>query len=492
MKQKDILRFFDTKRHNGQKADLAARKNTFAEIYRHQYDDIAIQADRCVNCGVPFCQWKCPVHNYIPGWLQLLYQNKLEEAVELCHQTNSLPEVCGRVCPQDRLCEGACTLNDGVGAVTIGAAEKYITDTMLAQNWRPKIAKIAPDAKQVAVVGGGPAGLACADILIRAGFRVTVFDAYPEIGGLLTFGIPEFKLEKSVIQLRRTFFSDLGVEFRCNVRIGDTLPITALAAEYEAIFLGIGAYKKVSAGLKNEHLAVQALDYLVGNVSNNMQYKSGFPFISVAGKRVIVLGGGDTAMDCVRTSVRLGAKAVTCVYRRAEADMPGSLREVAHATEEGVRFLFNRQPTAIHCDQQGAVTGVEVVHTAYRENDDSDSTATFSEWDKLVQLTIGCLTPNAHKKLYQITDSEETLDADIVIMAFGFRPEAMRWLTDAGVALDAHGRIVMSSDRLPGQTSVAHIFAAGDVVTGSDLVVRAIDAGRKAAHGIVTYLTTAG
>lgn len=487
MKKKDTLRFLHTARTDAKKIALTKRKTAFQEIYQPNTEqEIATQADRCMSCGTPFCQWKCPVHNHIPAWLQLLYQGDLEQAVELCHETNSLPEVCGRVCPQDRLCEGACTLNDGIGAVTIGAAEKYITDTMLAKNWRPDVQHVKRKDQSVAIVGAGPAGLACADVLVRAGYRVVVFDAHPEIGGLLTFGIPEFKLEKSVIERRKEFFADLGVEFRCNSRMGDNVSMTFLQSQFDAIFLAIGTYKQVSAGLKNDQLALQALDYLIGNVSNNMNYtQPNYPFVDVADKKVVILGGGDTAMDCTRTSIRLGAKQVTCIYRRAQEDMPGSKREVSNAKEEGAHFIFNKQPLSIIADDSGKITGVQVATTAQDAPEQSAQTA-ISEWDQVVQMTIGCLTPNAHKKLYQVPNSEVIIDADVVITAFGFRAQAFHWLTDAGVQTDQHGRIVTSQEVF-GQTTVDNIFAGGDAVRGSDLVVTAIDEGRKAAQSIIHY-----
>ena len=342
----NVFQFIDVGRQDPKKRSMRKRQQEFVEIYepynRHQVSD---QAERCLACGNPYCEWKCPVHNYIPNWLKLISEGNVMEAVELCHQTNSLPEVCGRVCPQDRLCEGACTLNDGFGAVTIGNAEKYITDTAFALGWRPDMSKVVWTEKRVAIIGAGPAGLGCADILIRNGVKPVVFDKYPEIGGLLTFGIPPFKLEKKVMQRRREIFEGMGIEFRLNTEVGKDISMDDLMSEFDAVFLGMGTYTYMKGGFPGEDLpnVIDALPFLVSNVDRLLGFeKDPADFIDVEGKRVVVLGGGDTAMDCVRTSVRQGATSVKCVYRRDQANMPGSRREVTNAKEEGVDFMFNR------------------------------------------------------------------------------------------------------------------------------------------------------
>ena len=355
------FQFLDVERVDPPKRDMKRRVGEFVEIYDPFTEKKAAdQSHRCLSCGNPYCEWKCPVHNYIPNWLQLVAEGNLIEAAELSHQTNSLPEVCGRVCPQDRLCEGACTLNDGFGAVTIGSVEKYITDTALAMGWRPDMSKVEWTDKKVAVIGAGPAGIGCADILVRNGVKPVVFDRYPEIGGLLTFGIPEFKLEKQVIRTRRDVLEGMGVEFRLNTEIGTDISIDELLAEYDAVFLGMGTYTTMKGGFPGEDLAGahEALNFLVSNVNRNMGFeKSADDYISVKGKRVVVLGGGDTAMDCNRTSIRQGATSVTCAYRRDEENMPGSRREVKNAREEGVVFKFNMQPVELLSDDQGNVCG---------------------------------------------------------------------------------------------------------------------------------------
>ncbi|WP_372764804.1 FAD-dependent oxidoreductase, partial [Litorivivens sp.] len=336
-RQSNNFQFIDVGRADPDKKAIDVRKAEFVEIYEpYREQQVASQADRCLACGNPYCEWKCPVHNYIPNWLKLVSEGNLFEAAELSHQTNTLPEVCGRVCPQDRLCEGACTLNDGFGAVTIGSTEKYIADTALAMGWRPDLSERVWTDKKVAVIGAGPAGLGCADVLVRAGVKPVVFDKYPEIGGLLTFGIPEFKLEKSVMARRRQVFEDMGIEFRLNTEVGKDVMPKELMDEFDAVFLGMGTYTYMKGGFTGEDLpgVYDALPFLVSNVNRNQGWETdATDFIDVRGQRVVVLGGGDTAMDCNRTSIRQGAESVVCAYRRDEENMPGSRREVVNAKE---------------------------------------------------------------------------------------------------------------------------------------------------------------
>ncbi|MCW8126689.1 FAD-dependent oxidoreductase [Microbulbifer halophilus] len=462
------FQFIDVGRSDPPKKDIVTRTNQFVEIYRpYTEKQVANQAHRCLDCGNPYCETGCPVHNYIPNWLQLISEGNIMEAVELCHQTNTLPEVCGRVCPQDRLCEGACTLNDGFGAVTIGNAEKYITDTAFAMGWKPDLSHVVKTDKRVAVIGAGPAGLGCADILVRNGVQPVVFDKYPEIGGLITFGIPEFKLEKSVMQKRREIFAEMGVEFCLNTEVGVDIGIDELVNDYDAIFMGMGTYNYMKGGFPGEDLpgVHDALPFLVGNVNRNMGWeKNPDEFISVEGKRVVVLGGGDTAMDCNRTSIRQGAKSVTCAYRRDEENMPGSRREVANAKEEGVKFLFNRQPVEIVGD--GQVTGVKVVTTELDEPDE-----------------------NGRRRPQVVEGSEEIVPADVVLVAFGFRPNPQEWFDRHKIDVrDWGGVIAPEEQEFKFQTSNEKVFAGGDMVRGSDLVVTAIWEGREAAEGILDYL----
>ncbi len=462
------FQFLDVGRQDPQKKDISLRREEFVEIYQpFSQDEVSNQAHRCLECGNPYCEWKCPVHNYIPNWLKLVSEGNVKEAVELCHKTNSLPEVCGRVCPQDRLCEGACTLNDGFGAVTIGNVEKYITDTAFAMGWKPDLSKVIPTDKKVAIIGAGPAGLGCADILVRNGVKPVVFDRYPEIGGLLTFGIPEFKLEKSVMARRREVFTEMGVEFRLNTEIGKDVSMASLIADYDAVFMGMGTYTYMKGGFPGENLegVHDALPFLISNVNRNLGFeKTPTEFISVKGQKVVVLGGGDTAMDCNRTSIRQGAERVICAYRRDEENMPGSRREVQNAREEGVEFLFNRQPIAVVGD--GKVEGVKVVTTKLGEPDE-----------------------NGRRRPEPIPGSEEIIEADKVLIAFGFRPSPESWMEENGVTVNDWGGVEAPEEQeYKFQTSNPKVFAGGDMVRGSDLVVTAIWEGREAAEGILDFL----
>jgi glutamate synthase (NADPH/NADH) small chain len=467
-KSKDTFRFVKTGRIDPEKKEIDVRKTEFVEIYNpFTQAEAEVQADRCLECGNPYCEWKCPVHNYIPNWLKLVMEGNIIQAAELCHQTNTLPEVCGRICPQDRLCEGACTLNEGFGAVTIGNVEKYITDTAFAMGWRPDLSRVVPTGKRVAVIGAGPAGLGCADVLVRAGVKPVVFDRYPEIGGLLTFGIPMFKLEKQVMHLRREIFESMGIEFRLNTEVGKDVSFQSLLDEYDAVFLGMGTYKAMKGGFAGEDLdgVHESLPFLIGNTNHHMGYGSDVPYVSMEGKHVIVLGGGDTAMDCNRTSIRQGAASVTCVYRRDEENMPGSRREVENARQEGVQFVFNRQPVEI-LGSAGRVTGV-----------------------KFVETRLGAPDAKGRRVAETVPGSEEIYPADAVLVAFGFQPSPAPWFADVGITLDNRGRVVASAEgEFAFQSSNPKIFAGGDMVRGADLVVTAIWEGRQAGSGILDYL----
>lgn len=464
---KNVYQFIDVKRIDPTKHSVEKRKEEFIEIYQPMGEAQAEgQADRCLDCGNPYCEWKCPVHNYIPQWLKLANEGKIIEAAELSHKTNSLPEVCGRVCPQDRLCEGACTLNDDFGAVTIGNIEKYITDEAFKMGWKPTIEGVELTDKKVAVIGAGPAGLACADILVRNGVKPVVFDKYEEIGGLLTFGIPSFKLEKEVIINRRKIFTEMGVDFQLNTEVGKDIQMQDLLDEYDAVFLAVGTYKYLKGGFPNEDApgVYDSLPYLVSNTRQVMGTTN--DCISFKDKDVVVLGGGDTAMDCVRTAVRQGAKKVYCAYRRDEANMPGSAREVQNAKEEGVEFVWNVQPTAVEVDSEGNANGVQFVKTQLGQPD-----------------------ANGRRRPEAIEGSEHVIAADAVVQAFGFQPLQLDWLKPFGVELTDWNTIRASEhSEYPYQTTNPKIFAGGDIVRGADLVVTAIHEGRQAAEGILDLL----
>ncbi|NVJ49996.1 MAG: FAD-dependent oxidoreductase [Gammaproteobacteria bacterium] len=448
-----LFEFVDQPREEPEKIAIEVRQHEFAEIYQgFKQPGIKEQSSRCISCGNPYCQWKCPVHNYIPDWLQLAAEGKYIEAAELSHQTNSLPEVCGRVCPQDRLCEQACTLNSDFGAVTIGQVEKFITDSALAQGWRPDLSHVPQQDFSVAIIGAGPAGLACADVLIRQGIAVTVFDRYPEIGGLLTFGIPEFKLEKQVMALRRQVFEGMGIKFRLNCTVGVDIDFATIEQQFDRVFLGLGTYNAVAGELgEGEQAGVyRALDFLIGNTCQLHNYAvPDYPYIDLSGQDVVVLGGGDTAMDCVRTAIRQGAKSVRCVYRKDQAAMPGSRKEFNHAIEEGVEFVWHHQALTTVLDNAG----------------------------QLRALTCENTQTKAHSEL----------PCDAIIVAYGFRGQLPDWAEKASVSTHDNG-LVATSEQQNYQTSNPKIYAGGDMVRGADLVVTAIAEGRHAAQAIARDL----
>ncbi len=449
-----------------------ARKSHFEEIYQPFTPAQAQQqAARCLTCG------------------NTVFANGPARCITISRSGSSWlrrgispprsrfpirPTACRRSpvasAPQDRLCEGACTLRDESGAVTIGNIERYISDQALASGWRPDLSQVKPSGKRVAIIGAGPAGLACADVLVRHGVQPVVFDRHPEIGGLLTFGIPAFKLDKSLLARRRAIFSEMGIRFELNCEVGKDIPMATLLADYDAVFVGAGTYRSMKAGLPNEEApgVYDALPFLIANTKQVMGLAASAqePYINTAGLNVVVLGGGDTAMDCVRTALRHGARQVTCAYRRDEANMPGSKKEVKNAREEGAVFEFNVQPVTLELDESGRVNGVRFLRTE-----------------------LGAPDAGGRRRPTPIPGSEFVMPADAVIMAFGFHPHRMPWLEAAGVALDSQGRIKAGVEsRYRYQTSQEKIFAGGDAVRGADLVVTAMAEGRHAAQGILDYL----
>ena len=463
------FQFLDVGRYDPGKKTPDERKINFVEIYG-EYNQVqaANQAHRCLDCGNPYCEWKCPVHNYIPDWLKLVNEGNIMEAADLCHSTNSLPEVCGRVCPQDRLCEGACTLNDGFGAVTIGSIEKYITEKAFDMGWKPDLSHRKWTDKKVAIVGSGPAGIACADVLTRSGIHSDVFDKNEEIGGLLTFGIPEFKLEKSVVRRRRKILEEMGINFHLGVEVGKDINFDTLYQNYDAVFLAMGPYTSLEGGFRGEKLpgVYKAIDYLISNTKKLLNMNSGkSEYINFKDKKVVVLGGGDTAMDCNRTAIRQGANSVTCLYRRDEKNMPGSRREVKNAKEEGVIFNFNIQPIDILGNDK--VEGVKTVQTELGETDQ-----------------------NGRRVPVPVTGSEKIYDADVVIVAFGFRASPAEWFDDFNIQTKKNGLVIAKEEqKYKFQTSNKKVFSGGDMVRGSDLVVTAIWEGREAGKSIIKYIS---
>jgi len=457
------MQFLDVKREEPPVISAEVRIYNYDEIHSNfSAKQAAEQAGRCLDCGNPYCEWKCPVHNYIPTWLDLINEGKIIEAAEMSHKTNSLPEICGRICPQDRLCEGACTLEDGFGAVSIGSIEKYITDEAFRLGWKPDMSNVIKTDKTVAIIGAGPAGLACADILTRNGVKAKIYDKYSRIGGLLTFGIPPFKLDKDIVEKRKEILEDMGVEFILNTEIGKDIDFQDIYDSHDAVFLGMGTYKPMKGGFTGEDLdgVHEALPFLISNINNVLDIDNNV--ISMEKQKVIVLGGGDTAMDCNRTSIRQEADSVTCIYRRDEENMPGSKKEVKNAKEEGVEFLFNYQP--IEIIGKDKVEGVKVVKTK-----------------------LGPADAMGRKNPIILKNSEKIIPADKVIIAFGFQPSPAAWFEKHNIKTKDNGLLKIDNE-YSYQSTNNKIFAGGDMTRGSDLVVTAVFEGREAAENILDYL----
>jgi glutamate synthase (NADPH/NADH) small chain len=464
-----MLRFVTEGQETPSKRPAAARAGDFHEIYAEFIaEKAAEQASRCSQCGVPFCQVHCPLQNNIPDWLKLTAEGRLEEAYELSQATNNMPEICGRICPQDRLCEGNCVIEQsGHGTVTIGAVEKYLSDTAWAKGWVKPLTPCRTRAEHVGVIGAGPAGLAAAEELRRKGYRVTVYDRHDRAGGLLIYGIPNFKLEKEVVQRRVKRLEDGGVVFKLNFEVGRDTSLADLRARHDAIFVATGVYKprEIEApGVGLKHI-VPALDYLIASNRTGLgdkvaAFESGA--LDAKGKNVAVIGGGDTAMDCVRTAMRQGAKSVACIYRRDRDNMPGSLREVANAEEEGIVFEWLTLPKSFLGKKN--VEGV-----------------------KLTRMRLGLPDGSGRKAPVEVEGSAFHLDADLVIKALGFDPENIPSVFDApGLGVTRWG--TLTTDPKTAATTMDGVFAGGDIVRGASLVVWAIRDGRDAASAIHKYL----
>jgi glutamate synthase (NADPH) small chain len=463
-----MMQFLTVPQTMPDKRAVAERRHDFREIY-DPFDPErgAEQAARCEQCGIPFCQIHCPLHNNIPDWLRMTAEGRMEEAYELAAATNNMPEICGRICPQDRLCEGNCVIEKGFESVTIGAVEKHITDTAFEMGWvrppRPSRERV----ESVGVIGAGPAGLAVAEQLRKKGYQICVYDRYDRIGGLLIYGIPNFKLEKDVVARRARVLIDGGIRFELDGEIGRDLAFHDLLQRHDAVFIGTGVYRGRDITLPGVGLAniVPALDYLTA--SNRKGLGDAVPAfdsggLNAAGKRVVVIGGGDTAMDCVRTAVRQGAKSVQCLYRRDRVNMPGSMREVRHAEEEGVEFIWQAAPEAFLGDAQ--VSAV-----------------------RAVRMRLGAPDATGRRQPEPVADSSFVIEADLVIKALGFDPEDLPHLFgQPELEVTRWGTIRIDWQTM--MTSMPGVFAGGDIVRGASLVVWGVRDGRDAAEGMHAYL----
>ncbi len=463
-----MLQFVRLDQRMPEKRDATARREDFAEIYQAFDPDAAkSQASRCSQCGVPFCQVHCPLNNNIPDWLKLTAEGRLEEAYEVASATNTFPEICGRICPQDRLCEGNCVIEKGFGSVTIGSVEKYITDTAWERGWvkAPKPVRELPQS--IGIIGAGPAGLAAAERLRMRGYQVHVYDRYDRVGGLMIYGIPGFKLEKEVVLRRWKQFEDGGIHFHLNVAVGKDVTLAELRARHDAVLVGTGVYKAREMAAPGIGLPgiVPALDYLTASNRAGLgetvaEFEQGT--LNAAGKHVVVIGGGDTAMDCVRTAVRQGAKSVTCLYRRDKANMPGSMREVYNAEEEGVRFEWLGAPEAFIGDDKVKAVRAHRMH-------------------------LGLPDATGRQQVEPIPGSRFDLPADLVVMALGFDPEDLPKAFDEP-ALTVTRWGTLKVDHRTMMTALPGVFAAGDIVRGASLVVWAIRDGRDAAEQMHAYI----
>ena len=463
-----LLKFISLDRRAPQTRDIAERSGDFAEIY----DDFrpagaADQAARCSQCGIPFCQVHCPLGNDIPDWLMLTANGRLEEAYAVASATNTFPEICGRICPQDRLCEGNCVIEKDFDAVTIGAVESHIVETAFAQGWVKPPRPRAELGQSVGIIGGGPAGLAAADRLRRAGYAITVYDRHDRIGGLMVYGIPNFKLDKHVVARRIALFEEAGIVFRTDFEVGVRESFEAVAARHDALLVATGVYGALDMAMPGSGLAniVPALDYLIS--SNRKGFGDSVPAfdsgaLDAKGKHVVVIGGGDTGMDCVRTALRQGAMRVTCLYRRDRKNIPGSQREVGHAMEEGVHFEWLAAPEAFLGGD--AVSGV-----------------------RALRMRLGAPDAEGRQSPRPIPDSSFTLPCDLAIKALGFEAEDLPEAFAAPrLKLTRHGTLKVAGNSH--MTSLDGVFAAGDITRGASLVVWAIKEGRDAADGIDAYL----
>ena len=464
-----MLKFVDIGQQNPPKRDISDRKEDFDEIYQEFLKDRAVQqSSRCSQCGVPFCQVHCPLSNNIPDWLKLTAEGRYEEAYQLSQSTNNMPEVCGRICPQDRLCEGNCVIEQsGHGTVTIGSIEKYITEKAWENGWVKPIEINSEKNESVGIIGSGPAGLACGEQLRKKGYKVTIYDRYDRAGGLLIYGIPGFKLEKHVVQRRIKLLEESGIKFVLNFEVGKDSSLTELREKHDAILIATGVYKAREVNLPGNDLSniFPAMEFLTASNKKGLGDKVELfdnGTLNAEGKDVVVIGGGDTAMDCLRTSVRQNAKSVKCLYRRDRENMPGSAREVGNAEEEGVEFIWLTSPKEFKGTNK--IESVVVNKMKLGEPDDS-----------------------GRRKPVVEENSDFEIKADLVIKALGFDPEDLpKLFNEEKLQVSRWGTIKADFDTM--ETSIEGVFAAGDIVRGASLVVWGIKDGRDAATSIDNYL----
>ncbi len=457
-----MLNFTKFERINPEKRDVLQRLKDFNEVYQVFTKQRAVeQSDRCMQCGDPYCHTGCPLGNYIPAWLKQTATKNPDLAFALSNETSPFPEILGRICPQDVLCEGACSLNTGHGAISIGAVETFISEEAFERGMKPKFSN-NKNGKRVAVVGSGPAGISAATFLLRKGFDVEMFERADRAGGLLMYGIPGFKLDKTTVDRRINWLLEAGMKLHTNCEIGRDKSVLELEKDFDAIFLGIGATSSNEVKIEGEKSSNVhfAIDFLTGIQKRNLGNKN-VQYIDVKNKKVVVIGGGDTAMDCVRTSVREGADTVKCLYRRDEANMPGSKKEVVNAKEEGVEFVFNVSPKSIKAENNIAIA-VELLETSMSEPDES-----------------------GRQKVVINQGSEYLEEADVVILALGFSPEAPSFLKELNVEINSWGGVIVDSNF---RTSNKKIYAGGDCQRGAHLAVTAAVDGREAAKAIIKSL----
>ncbi|SDD37765.1 glutamate synthase (NADPH/NADH) small chain [Paracoccus isoporae] len=485
MATQKMLKFVDVGREMPEKRSAEERSDDFHEIYQEfAAAKAAEQASRCSQCGVPYCQSHCPLHNNIPDWLRLTAEGRLQEAYAVSQQTNTFPEICGRICPQDRLCEGNCVIEQsGHGTVTIGAIEKYITDTAFDEGWVEPIRPAQERGESVGIIGAGPGGLAAADRLRRMGFQVTVYDRHDRAGGLMIYGIPGFKLEKDIVERRNRQLEEGGVEFVLNANVGEDISFDAIRGKHDAVLIATGVYKTRDLDIDNAAAkgVIRALDFLTA--SNRIDLGDEIPDyadgeLDAKGKRVLVIGGGDTAMDCVRTAIRQGATSVKCLYRRDRTNMPGSQREVQNAEEEGVEFVWLSAPGSF----VGAVEGESGIDTPINDEQAHISAV------RVQKMRLGKPDVSGRQSPELIEGADYDEPAEMVIKALGFEPEELPRLWGVeGLEVTRWGTI--KAEFGSHQTSLPGVYAVGDIVRGASLVVWAIRDGREAADSIAAYLS---